>query len=72
MQETSKESGEGTAAGALLLIQHFAKSMPLEEHDPHPELSATHQRSRGRVGVFVCRADRVAARWAAVVHIRVQ
>lgn len=32
------ESREVPAAG-LLLIQHFNKSMPLEEYNLHPELS---------------------------------
>ena len=27
------------SAGGLVLIQHFNKSMPLEEHNLHPELS---------------------------------
>lgn len=33
-----KESREAPAAG-LVLIQHFNKSMPLEENNLHPELS---------------------------------
>lgn len=38
-KKREKKAEKGPAAGLLLLIQHFNKSMPLEEYNPHPELS---------------------------------
>lgn len=39
IEKSGKKKVEEPAAGLLLLIQHFNKSMPLENYNPHPELS---------------------------------